>query len=290
MIIYRAVADLKRFINKSRADNKTIGFVPTMGALHQGHLSLIELAKQQSDVVISSIFVNPTQFNDPADYKKYPVTLPEDILKLETHRTDVLFLPSVEEIYPAGLEMKQHYDLGDLETVFEGKYRPGHFQGVSQVIEIFLNIVEPHLLFLGQKDFQQCLVIKRLIQILNLPVKVVVAGTEREPSGLAMSSRNLRLNQDEREKASAIYQTLRSIKNNYTDTPIDKLIDYSEKFLLREGFSKVDYVALANAETLEPVTGNDRNVPLVALVAAFIKDVRLIDNMLLTSKENLVHS
>ncbi len=290
MIIYRAVADLKRFIEKMKAGNKSIGFVPTMGALHQGHLSLIQLAKKQSDLVICSIFINPTQFNDLADYKKYPVTLPEDIFKLETNDTDVLFLPSVEEIYPGGQELKQHYNLQNLETVFEGKYRPGHFQGVSQVIEIFLNIVQPHMLFLGQKDYQQCLVIKRLIGLLQLPVKVVVAGTEREPSGLAMSSRNLRLNEDEREKASAIYQTLRSIKNNYTDTPIDKLIDYSEKFLLREGFSKVDYVALANAETLEPVTNNEGNVPLVALVAAFIKDVRLIDNMLLNVKENFVQS
>jgi pantoate--beta-alanine ligase len=276
MIIFKKVGILKDFLAKQKAANKTIGFVPTMGALHAGHLSLLQKSKSKTDVTVCSIFVNPTQFNDAKDFEKYPVTISQDVLALEKNGCDVLFLPSVSEIYPDGTNTTFKYDLGELENVLEGKYRPGHFQGVAQVVHRLLNIVEPDYLFLGQKDYQQVMVIKQLIKQNNLKVEVITANTFRESSGLAMSSRNLRLREDEKQKAGEISTMLNYIKENYKLVEADQLEQYATKYLLANGFTKVDYVAIADAETLKPANGTSKGV--VALIAAFINDIRLIDN------------
>ena len=283
MILFKEAATLKKYLTEQKENNIKIGYVPTMGALHAGHLSLIETAKNQTDVTVCSIFINPTQFNNPKDFEKYPVTISNDILLLERSGCNVLFLPPVKEIYPKGMTTSFKYDLGQLENNLEGKYRPEHFQGVCQVVHKLLDIVAPHYLFLGQKDYQQCLVIKRLINQLKLSVEVITAGTFREPSGLAMSSRNLRLSPEEKQKATAIFTMLIYIKEHYNPAWAKELENYAQDYLLKHGFTKVDYVSIANAETLEPVaeTGNAKKT--LALIAAWMGEVRLIDNMMLTA-------
>ena len=208
MILFKKITELTHFLAKKKKNGNLIGFVPTMGALHNGHLSLIAQCKMQNTITVSSIFVNPTQFNQAKDFEKYPVTLENDINLLEKAGCDVLFLPSVTEIYPNGIANLPQYQLGYLETVLEGKYRPGHFQGVCQVVHRLLDIVQPNNLYLGQKDYQQCMVIKKLVEITNLNINIVVGSTLREANGLAMSSRNMRLNDDERKKAVKIAETL----------------------------------------------------------------------------------
>lgn len=282
MIIFKQAAALQKHLQILINTNRSIGFVPTMGALHQGHLSLIERSKSMSDVTVCSIFINPTQFNNAADFEKYPVTLSEDIYLLEKNLCDILFVPPVSEIYPAGLNATRHYNLERVENILEGEFRPGHFQGVCQVIERLLNIVQPAKLFLGQKDFQQQLVIKHLVKELQLPVSVVSVPTLREPSGLAMSSRNMRLNTLEKDQAAAIYKMLVYLKNNFAGGNFTALEDYASRFLLHHGFDKVDYVKIVNAETLQAATRWDGIDHLVAVVAAFIGEVRLIDNMVIT--------
>jgi pantoate--beta-alanine ligase len=279
MMIIKIAKELSLLVNRERNSGKTIGFVPTMGALHAGHISLIQLCKQQNDLAVCSIFVNPTQFNNPDDFTHYPVTIEKDIEQLIDAGCDILFLPPVEEIYPAGFQKKQ-YDLGNLENILEGFYRPGHFQGVCQVVDRLLQIVSPHRLYLGQKDYQQCMVIRRLIEILgekNQP-ELVISPTVREADGLAMSSRNLRLSPEERQKATGIYKTLTYIKINLNSSPAEILQKEGKRKLEEQGFI-VDYVKIADAKTLAeslPV-----HQPKVALIAATLHNVRLIDNMLL---------
>ena len=278
MIILKSAKEVARFISEKHKNGAIIGFAPTMGALHQGHLSLLEKSKQQADITVSSIFVNPTQFNNASDFEKYPVTLETDIDMLEAGGCDLLFLPSVTEIYPDGTATLRKYDLGFLESVLEGKYRPGHFQGVCQVVDRLLNIVQPNLLFLGQKDYQQCMVIRKMIELTKSKTQIIVCPTLREASGLAMSSRNLRLNENEKEKASKIYETLSFIKQEIRPGYLEDLKERARQYLTIEGF-KVDYVEIADSTTLEPQTIWDGNIHLVALAAAFLNEVRLIDNI-----------
>ena len=195
MVLLKNATDLYNYLDSQRKNHISIGFVPTMGALHEGHLSLLAKSKKENSITVCSIFINPTQFNDPLDFEKYPVTIEQDIQKLDSIDCDILFLPSVDEIYPDGLNYNIHFALGELETIWEGKYRPGHFQGVCLVVKRLLEIVQPDMLFLGQKDFQQCKVIAKLIEILNFEKKIalIICPTMREPDGLAMSSRNMRL-------------------------------------------------------------------------------------------------
>ncbi len=283
MIICTTVTALKKECFKAGLAQKTCGFVPTMGALHEGHLSLIELSKQQSDITICSIFVNPTQFNDAKDFEKYPITIENDILILEKSGCDILFLPNVQEIYPTGTSNAKHYDLGFLETVLEGSFRSGHFQGVCQVVERLLDIVEPNKLYLGQKDYQQCMVITKLVELMGLKekIQVIIGETLREQSGLAMSSRNKRLNNEELEKATAIYKALVYIKQHASSAPINHLKQESTFQLTAAGFEKIDYIEIVNAQTLEPILEWDESIKSVALIAAFLNGVRLIDNLIL---------
>ena len=281
MIIFKTIAGLQQYIENQRIAENTIGFVPTMGALHHGHLSLIKTCRQRHTVTVCSIFVNPTQFNDPTDFNKYPVTIEKDCLMLEQEQTDILFLPTVNEMYPFGKVLNKEYDLGKLEAILEGAYRPGHFQGVCQVVERLLTIVKPDEIFIGQKDYQQCLVIKKLVEIMEKPITVNIILTLREVDGLAMSSRNMRLNAAERQIAPAIYKQLSVIKEKIKQASIAELKAAAEQQLLNAGFTNVDYVEIAEAGNLEPQESFDPNKKTVALVAAFINEVRLIDNLLL---------
>lgn len=280
MILYKKKKDIASKIKLLKEESKTIGFVPTMGALHQGHLSLIEASKQQNDVTVCSIFVNPTQFNDSNDFSHYPITLEKDIFQLTEAGTTLLFLPSVDEIYPEG-KPSDHYNLGHLETILEGEFRPGHFQGVCQVVHRLFNIIQPHKAYFGQKDYQQCMVIKKLIQLQQLPVEMIVHPTVRESNGLAMSSRNLRLSEDSKQKATALYKALFFIKQNVDDKSIEYCTEKAMQMVTDAGFEKIDYLQICDAETLQPLHHFTRSKPTVAMVAAFLNGVRLIDNLLL---------
>jgi pantoate--beta-alanine ligase len=252
-----------------------------MGALHNGHLSLIKSSKENCDLTVCSIFVNPTQFNDPKDFEKYPVTIADDILKLETIGTDILFLPSVNEMYPEGLHASAHiYQLGYLEQILEGFYRPGHFQGVCQVVHKLLNIVEPNSLFMGQKDYQQCMVIKKLIADFHLPVELIIQPTIRENEGLAMSSRNMRLSAAAQKSATAVYASLLYIKEHLSTLSFDELKSHAAKHLLSNGFEKIDYIEICNADDLS-IASVYQTKSFVALIAAFINGIRLIDNIVI---------
>ena len=280
MIILKYVADVKARLNKIRSAKSSLGFVPTMGALHKGHISLLDKCKETCEITISSIFINPTQFNNADDFKKYPVTLENDIYLLEKNGCDILFLPEVNEMYPEGIVSKKHFDLGYLENILEGKYRPGHFQGVCQVVKRLLEIVVPTHLFLGQKDYQQCMVIKKLLEKEKLNIELIICPTLREKSGLAMSSRNLRLNEEQLQKASEINKILIRLKQKIKPGNVSHLKKEATEYLSNKNF-KPDYVEIAEANNLRTVDEWNGTTELVALVAASISDVRLIDNILL---------
>ncbi len=282
MIIFKKSHQLHEFLGKKKIKNKRIGFVPTMGGLHPGHISLINIGKNQDDIIVSSIFVNPTQFNDPEDFKKYPITLEKDIMMLENAGCNVLFIPPVEDIYPKGTTALKHYDLGFLETVLEGKFRPGHFQGVCQVMHRLLEIVLPSNLYLGQKDYQQCMVIKRLIELIRLDnlITVNVCSTIREEDGLAMSSRNTRLSPEDRIKATTISRALDYIKDKLKPGNTKTIKDSAKQMLLQNEF-RIDYVEIADANSLVLIEDWDGKRKVVALAAAFLNNVRLIDNMVI---------
>ena len=281
MIIFKKTSDLEDFLNQRR-ETAIISFVPTMGALHNGHVSLIEMAKQKLSLCICSIFVNPTQFNDKKDYEKYPITITSDLQMLEAAGCDVLFLPTVDEIYPEGTSNATAYDFGYLETVLEGAHRPGHFKGVGQVVGRLLAIVEPHRLYLAQKDFQQCMVIAKLLEITDRKEKteLIIAPTIREADGLAMSSRNRRLTEPQRALSGLLYQCLVSIQTKQNSGNFTIVQKECMDLLKSKGFEP-EYVALANTEALELMDEYNEKVPMVALIAAKIGDIRLIDNLLL---------
>jgi len=280
MILFKTVASLQDHLGKLHNRNVKIGFVPTMGALHQGHLALIKECKRKCDIIICSIFINPTQFNDKKDFEKYPVTIENDIYLLETNKTDILFLPSVDEVYTEGLEQLQNFNLGYLENILEGKYRPGHFQGVCNVVYRLLNVVRPGIIFLGRKDYQQYLVLKKMMQEFFPGIYIEAVNIKREKNGLAMSSRNMRLSDDAKNKAAAINKNLKFIQQHILTKDFNWLKQIATENLLANGFEKIDYIELCDAETLLPVDAVS-NKQLIVLIAAFIEGVRLIDNLLL---------
>ena len=282
MIIIKKANDLHHHLEQCRERNEDIGFVPTMGALHDGHLSLLKTSLKENKLSVCSIFVNPAQFNDPTDFKKYPSTIDDDILKLETNGCDILFVPSVAEIYPDGFEVKKKYELGYLDNILEGEFRPGHFQGVCMAVERLLLIVQPDKLYLGQKDYQQCMIITRLAQLMGLEerVDIRICPILREKDGLAMSSRNMRLSKEERAKAPALYETLVFLQQNIRNGSLQDLKKQATDDLQKKGF-KPDYVEIANAETLKAINEWDARTNILGLVAAYIDGVRLIDNMML---------
>lgn len=281
MRLLKKVKELQNVINYHKSLSKKICFVPTMGALHNGHLQLLQEAKKTGGFVVCSIFVNPTQFNDKKDLEKYPRTIEKDIQLLLTKDCDVLFFPSVEEIYPVNTP-KKFYEIGAMETLLEGAARPGHFQGVCQVLDRLFSIVMPNEVFFGQKDYQQCMVVKKLLDTTPAfsTIKMNIAPTVREASGLAMSSRNERLTTNERKTAVKIYEVLQYIKQHIKPGNNEALVKTAWKMLIDSGFTP-DYIAIADATTLMPATEWDGKRNIVALIAAFLGNVRLIDNIAL---------
>ena len=268
---------LQQYLSQARAGGKTIGLVPTMGALHQGHLSLIQLAQQQCDVVVCSIFVNPTQFNDPRDLEKYPRPIQEDIIKLEDIGCDILFEPAVNEIYD---EHEQwHLDIGALEGLLEGKYRPGHYQGVTQVVYKFFTLVKPDIAYFGQKDYQQFLIVKQMVKLLSLQVRLQMCPIKREPDGLAMSSRNIHLSVDDHNHALVLSKTLNHVSQNFNINNLAQLKQEAENTINNMPGVELGYFEIADGDTLLPASENSKTI--VALVAAKVGNTRLIDNMII---------
>lgn len=279
MFIFKTVQALQNHIQNLGQDGKTIGFVPTMGALHQGHLSLIQTAQNQCDVTVCSIFVNPTQFNDAKDLEKYPRTIEADIDLLNSVKTDILFLPNVDAIYPKDLNTTVDLNFGTLDKLMEGEHRPGHFAGVAQVVKRLLDIVKPHKLFMGQKDYQQFCICRNMIEQLNLPTEIVMCPIIREENGLAMSSRNVRLTEQEKETALNIYRVLRTTKMLFTPLSINELKKNAIEQLNKIPEFRLDYFEIADGETLLPATKNSKSI--VACAAVFVGEVRLIDNVVI---------
>ena len=277
MKVLKSKKTLIDYIERHKEMGKKIGFAPTMGALHQGHLSLYETAKHENDEVISSIFVNPTQFNNVDDFKKYPKTLEKDLEMLEKAGVDAVYVPSVEDIYSGNLASKK-YDFDGLDEEMEGKYRPGHFEGVGTVVEELLRQVQPHNAYFGEKDFQQLAIIKKLVKKLNLPVKIHGVPTLREEDGLAMSSRNLRLNEIQRKEATLIYKTLLQVNDWFRVISVEEI-----KKRVKEIFEKseldLEYFVIADEKTLTETDFFYKDKKYRAFIVAYAGDVRLIDNM-----------
>jgi len=278
--VFTTKKDLQHYLQERRNAGKTIGFVATMGALHAGHLSLIEQARQKNDEIVCSIFVNPTQFNDPKDLEKYPRTIPADTALLEQAGCDILFAPPVNEIYDGNEQW--HLDIGEPEFLLEGKFRPGHYQGVTHVVHILFDIVKPDTAFFGQKDYQQFLIISTMVEQLHIPVKLIMSPIMREPDGLAMSSRNVHLTPDDRRHALILSKTLNWVKGNFDKTRISQLKATAEEMIDAEEGVQLDYFEIADGTTLHPA--NEQSEKIVALVAAKVGKTRLIDNAILSPK------
>ncbi|TZF82034.1 pantoate--beta-alanine ligase [Pedobacter sp. BS3] len=279
MNIATTKAALRDHLEPLRQQHKSIGFVPTMGALHQGHIALIERSQEQADVTVCSIFVNPTQFNDPEDLKKYPKPVAQDIHKLEQAGCDVLFLPSVEEMYPPG-EPDWHIDLGDLETRLEGAFRPGHYQGVTQIVKKLFDVVQPDMAFFGQKDYQQILVVAEMVKQFGIPVTIVTCPTVREDNGLAMSSRNARLSDEEKQHALVLSRALFELRKDFGHKPLEWLKQRAVATINHTTGVNLEYFEICDGTTLKPVK-TENHERIVALTAAFVGSTRLIDNIIL---------
>ncbi|RQP10019.1 MAG: pantoate--beta-alanine ligase [Chryseobacterium sp.] len=280
MEILRSRAAIENYIKRQKQNGNRIGFAPTMGALHDGHLSLYRKAEAENDIVISSIFINPTQFNNPDDLAKYPRTEEADIKLLEGAGVDAVYLPRIEDLYPDGAASR-HYDYDGLEHQMEGKFRPGHFDGVGTVVETLLRQVQPDRAYFGEKDFQQLAIIRKLQQQLELPVAIEAVEIRREPGGLAMSSRNVRLSEEQRAAAVVIYETLLKVRDWFKVISIDEIQQrVAEIFSSVEGF-RLEYFTIADEETLRETdffyTGHNYR----AFIAVFAGDIRLIDNIAL---------
>ena len=277
MITFSTIKEMTAYLEEQKAGGKTVGFVPTMGALHEGHLELMRRAKKENDLLVVSVFVNPVQFNNADDLKKYPRTLEQDSKKLESVRCDVLFAPDVEEMYPE--EVKKQYDFGQLDKVMEGAFRPGHFNGVAIVVKKLFDIVHPDRAYFGEKDFQQLAIIKKMVAMEKIPVDIVPCPIVREVDGLAMSSRNRLLSVEERKLAPFIYKTLQEAKlrrDHICANPLRQMI--INLFEGNENF-KLEYFDIVNDKTLQPINGWNNKVGTVACVAVWLGNVRLIDNI-----------
>ncbi len=252
-----------------------------MGALHRGHISLITKAKSENEIVVCSIFVNPTQFNDPKDLARYPRPVDEDKRMLEEAGCDILFIPSAQEMYPGNDYSTLTEDFGMLDKVMEGKSRPGHFAGMITIVNKLLLAVRPHSAYFGQKDFQQLAIVKRFIENHHIPINIISCPIIREADGLAMSSRNRLLTADERKRAVLIPQTLLGVKGMWGKAPVSSIKKFVEDEFVKEGFLKLDYFEIADAATLQPLTDHVHDHQAVACIAVFDGKIRLIDNILL---------
>lgn len=266
------------FINHQKIQSKTIGFAPTMGALHAGHISLYQEARKENDIVVSSIFVNPTQFNNPDDLAKYPRTVEDDIRKLEDSKlVDAVYIPRVEDIYPNGMERK-HYDFGGIENEMEGAARPGHFDGVGTVVEELFLQVKPDNAYFGEKDFQQLKIIQKLVEVLDLKIKIHGVKIHREENGLAMSSRNMRLSEIERETSALIYQTLKRVNEWFRVISVPEIKARVEAIFNNENMD-LEYFLIAEEGTLKEVDFFSADDDFRAFIVVNVGNVRLIDNL-----------
>lgn len=277
MIVYRTKSDLSGRLISLRKEGKTIGLVPTMGALHQGHASLVQKAAKENDAVVVSIFVNPTQFNDPSDLEQYPRTLDQDLRMLRQLQADMVFVPSVQEMYP--LPDERTFDLGGLDLLMEGKYRKGHFNGVAQIVSKLFLLVLPHRAYFGQKDFQQLAIIRRLVEIMELEILIVSCPIIREKDGLAMSSRNVRLSQEERKLAPFIYETLLQARSKIPDLTPAQVREWVTLQFERQPAFQLEYFEIVEDKGLTSIYDWDEEVNKVACVAVHLGNVRLIDNL-----------
>ena len=277
MKIFNTRLALRQYLSQCRSAGKKTGLVPTMGALHKGHISLINTAKSYTDEVICSVFVNPTQFTDPKDLEKYPRPVAHDIQMLTDAGCDVLFMPTVSEMYAPGETW--HIDIGPIENLLEGKYRPGHYQGVTQVVYKLFTIIEPDYAFFGQKDYQQVMVIRRMVELMQLPVKLIMCPIIREEGGLAMSSRNVHLKAKEHRDSLILSETLALVKGQFDKQNIAVLTQMAIDHFATNAAIQLDYFEIVDAATLLPADA--RTEKTIALVAAKIGNTRLIDNIIL---------
>lgn len=277
MEILRNRQSLSDYIAAVKKEGKKIGFAPTMGALHDGHMSLYKEARKDNDIVISSVFVNPTQFNNPDDLKKYPRTEENDIAMLEKAGVDAVYIPTVEDIYPAKAESK-HYDFGGIENEMEGKFRPGHFDGVGTVVSELFRQVQPDNAYFGEKDYQQLAIIKKLVEIEKLPIKIHGVPIYRAENGLALSSRNARLSEEERNGATLIYKTLVKVNEWFRVISIPEIKKRVEEIFEQSDY-ELEYFLIADEETLKETDFFYKDKNYRAFIVVFVGEVRLIDNM-----------
>lgn len=275
MLIISKITELVEILAPKKQKNSTIGFVPTMGALHEGHLSLIRISKQQTDFTVCSIFVNPTQFNNSSDLTLYPRTPEADIRMLENAGCDILYMPDVKDVYPEN--DSRQFDFGYLDTILEGAHRPGHFNGVGQVVSILLEGIKPDKAYFGSKDYQQVMVVKSLVKQLHLPVEIVACPILREPDGLAMSSRNTRLTKEERKIAALVPSIMQKAIEIIHKSGVLEAKSYVSQECTNNNM-KLDYYEVCDADTLEPIEDIKSAQKAISLIAVFVGNIRLIDN------------
>ena len=280
MLLFKTVADLQIHIAQQKQNGHTIGFVPTMGALHQGHLSLMKQSINENEITICSIFVNPTQFNDSEDLQKYPRTIEKDIELLTLTGVDILFLPEVDEVYPKNWQTPS-FDFQGLDELMEGEHRPGHFAGVAEVVYRLLDIVKPTTLYMGQKDYQQWRIIQSMLTQLNSNIRLKRCAIEREIDGLAMSSRNVRLPEEARMIAPNINKILELARQDIVTLSIQEVIFNARKRLNEVTNFTLDYFEIVDGQTLKRVENKDSTTSLVACTAVYLANIRLIDNIIL---------
>jgi len=279
MQIFYGKAALKDYLKSIKTDHSSIGFVPTMGALHQGHLSLMQESMQKNQATVVSIFVNPTQFNNPEDLAKYPRTIEEDIQKMTALSPEIiLYAPTVDDIYE-GQTVSQSFDFDGLENQMEGKFRPGHFNGVGTIVKRLFEIVEPTNAYFGEKDFQQLQIVKKMVSKSDLKVNVIGCPIYREPNKLAMSSRNALLTPKEKEEASVIYKTLIGAKAKFQKNSATVVTDWVQKSFENNPDFKLEYFQIADEATLLPCLRKTKNKKYRAFIAVFVNNIRLIDTI-----------
>ncbi|MFY8067690.1 MAG: pantoate--beta-alanine ligase [Flavobacterium sp.] len=279
MLIFNKKSDLSAFLSPFINQNKSIGFVPTMGALHEGHLSLLKNSLSENDITVMSIFVNPTQFNNAEDLDKYPRTLERDVQIMQALSNSIIvYAPEVEDIYE-GNTVSENFEYDGLENQMEGKHRPGHFDGVGTIVKRLFEIVQPNKAYFGEKDFQQLQIVKKLVSKYNIPVEVIGCPIHREPNGLAMSSRNERLSAIAKEKAAIIYQILSDAKKLFQTNSAEETILFVENEFKKHPEFQLEYFEIADEATLLPVSEKENDKNYRGFIAIFIENIRLIDNI-----------
>ena len=279
MNVFNNKVDLNHFINTNSSLNSTIGFVPTMGALHAGHLSLLKKSTENNSLTVISIFVNPTQFNNQEDLAKYPRTLDNDVEKIKSVSNKIIvYAPTVDDIYE-GNTKSNHYDFDGLEHQMEGKFRPGHFDGVGTVVKRLFEIVNPTNAYFGEKDFQQLQIVKKLVEKEHLPVNIIGCPIFREPNGLAMSSRNERLTREEKEKASIIFKTISEAKKLFGTKSAKEVSEFVSKTFKNNQTFELEYFEIANEVTLLPCVRKSKDKKYRGFIAVFVNNIRLIDTI-----------